>query len=166
MFIRGPGSGSPLMNINNHCVIQFISKTYWKTIFRPHVYQGSPPQSTKTTTVWVHGTTVWVNPPQNQYWNTIFRAPPWENENYPHLFWWAKIKTRTLSKNVKIDTQEYVYRGPPPNTIYKNSKNIERTMFWCVKIKTRSLLKNVKKDPQEYVYQGSPPLLSTKTPKT
>jgi len=70
----------------------------------------------------------------------------------------AKFKTRSLSKNVKIDPQEYVYhRGPPPSTIYKNSKNIEQTLFWWAKIKTRSLSKNIKIDPQEYVLQGSPP---------
>ena len=55
---------------------------------------------------------------------------------------------------------------PPPSTIYKNSKNIERTLIWYAKIKTRTLPKNVKIDPQEYVYQGSPPLLSTKAPKS
>ena len=27
------------------------------------------------------------------------------------LIWWTKIKTWTLSKNVKIDTQEYIYQG-------------------------------------------------------
>ena len=56
---------------------------------------------------------------------------------------------------------------PPPSTIYKNSKNVQRTLFGLAIIKTRALSKNVKIDPQEYVYQGSPlPLLSTKTPKT
>ena len=30
------------------------------------------------------------------------------------LFLCAKIKSRTLSKNVKIDPQEYVYQGFPP----------------------------------------------------
>ena len=106
------------------------------------------------------------------------------------LFSWAKIKTPTLSKNVKTDPQKYVYqgsgspplldtktliktrclsktskytlmntfyRGPPPSTIYKNSKNIERTLFSWAKMKTRALSKNVKIGPQEYVYQGSPP---------
>ena len=57
---------------------------------------------------------------------------------------------------------------PPPSTIYKNSKNIERTQFWWARIKTKTLSKNVKIDPQEYVLQGFPlpPLQSTKTPKT
>ena len=77
-----------------------------------------------------------------------------------------------------------IRQNRPPSTIYKNSKNIERTLFWSAKIKTRTLSENVKIDPQEYVYQGSPPstikknpqeyvyqgfshpLLSTKTPKT
>ena len=27
------------------------------------------------------------------------------------LSWWAKIKTRTLSKNIKIDPQKYAYQG-------------------------------------------------------
>ena len=54
-----------------------------------------------------------------------------------------------------------------PSTIYKNSKNIERTLFWSAKIKTRTLSENVKIDPQEYVYQRFPlSLLSTKTPWT
>ena len=30
------------------------------------------------------------------------------------LFWWATINTRTFLKNVKIDPQVYVIRGPPP----------------------------------------------------
>ena len=30
------------------------------------------------------------------------------------VFWWAKIKTHTLSTNVKIDPQEYVYKGSSP----------------------------------------------------
>ena len=56
-----------------------------------------------------------------------------------------------------------IYRGPPPSTIYKYSKNIERILIWWGKIKTRTLSKNVKIDPQEYVLQGSPlPVLSTK----
>ena len=76
------------------------------------------------------------------------------------LFWCAKIKTRSLSKNVKKTLRNTFIRGPPPSTIYKNSKNIERTLIWCAKIKTRTFSKNVKIDPQEYVYQGSPPLLS------
>ena len=29
------------------------------------------------------------------------------------LFLWAKIQTRSLPKNVKIDPQEYVYQGSP-----------------------------------------------------
>ena len=45
---------------------------------------------------------------------------------------------------------------PPPSTMYKNSKNIERTLFWMAKLKTRSLPKTVKIDPQEYVYQVFP----------
>ena len=52
-----------------------------------------------------------------------------------------------------------------PSTMYKNSKNIERTLFRWTKIKTRTFSKNVKIHPQEYVLQGSPPVLSTKTPK-
>ena len=31
------------------------------------------------------------------------------------LFLWVKIKTRTLTKNVKIDPQEYVLQGSPYN---------------------------------------------------
>ena len=46
-----------------------------------------------------------------------------------------------------------------PFTIYKNSKNIERTLFWWAKIKTRTLSKNVKIDPQEYFLQGFSPFL-------
>ena len=53
----------------------------------------------------------------------------------------------------------------PPSSIYKDSKNIERTLFWSAKIKTRTLSKNVKIDPQEYVIRG-PSLVSTKTLKT
>ena len=65
---------------------------------------------------------------------------------------------RSFSKNVKIDTKEYVYQGsPPPYNIYKNSKNIEQIQFWWARIKMRSLSKNIKIDPKEYVYQGSPP---------
>ena len=30
------------------------------------------------------------------------------------LFLWAKNKTRTFSKNVEIDPQEYVLQGSPP----------------------------------------------------
>ena len=68
------------------------------------------------------------------------------------------MKTRSFSKNVKIDTHEYVYQGflIPPYNISKNFKNIEGTLFWCAKIKRRTFSKNVKIDPQEYVYQGSP----------
>ena len=50
------------------------------------------------------------------------------------------------------------YRDPPPSTIYKNSKNIERTLFSWAKMKTRTLSKNVKIDPQEYVFRGPPSL--------
>ena len=31
-------------------------------------------------------------------------------------------RTRTLSKNVKIDPQEYVLQGFPPYNVYKNTK--------------------------------------------
>ena len=62
------------------------------------------------------------------------------------------MKTRTLSENVKIDPQEYVYLAPPT----KNSKNIDRSLFWSEKIKTWTLLENVKIDPEEYVYLESP----------
>ena len=56
---------------------------------------------------------------------------------------------------------------PPLSTIYKNSKNIERTLFCWAEIKTQILSKTVKIDPQEYVLQWFPlPLLCTKTPKT
>ena len=67
-----------------------------------------------------------------------------------------------------IKTQKKSWRARlPRSTIYKNSKNIERTLFWWAKIKTWTLSKNVKIDPQEHVLQGFPlPLLSTKTPKT
>ena len=40
------------------------------------------------------------------------------------LFCWANIKTRTLTKNVKIDSQGYVYQGFPYKA-YKNSLNID-----------------------------------------
>ena len=73
------------------------------------------------------------------------------------LFWWATINTRTLSKNVKIDPQEYVIRGPPPIYYLQKLRNIERTLFWWTKIKTQTLSKNVKIDPQEYVYKESSP---------
>ena len=53
---------------------------------------------------------------------------------------------------------------PPLSTIYKNFKNIERTLFKLSKMKTRSLPNTVLIDPQEYVYQRSTlALLSTKT---
>ena len=72
------------------------------------------------------------------------------------LFSWAKSKTLSLSKNVKMDPQKYVLQGSP--------QNIERTLFLWAKIKKLTLSKNVKIDPQEYVLQGFPlPLLSPKT---
>ena len=66
------------------------------------------------------------------------------------------MKTRSFSKNVKIDPQEYVLQASPPSTIYKKSINIERTVFWWAKITKRSLSKNVKIDPQEYVIRTTP----------
>ena len=51
---------------------------------------------------------------------------------------------------------ELRWSGVPPSTIYKDSKNIQRTQFWSAKIKTRTLSKNVKIDPQEYVIRGPP----------
>ena len=45
---------------------------------------------------------------------------------------------------------------PPPSTIYKNSKYIERTLFLWVKIKTKTLSENVIIDLQKYAYQGFP----------
>ena len=54
-------------------------------------------------------------------------------------------------KNVKIDPQEYVLQGsPPPSTIYKNFKNIERTLFRWAKIKTRTFSKYVKIHPRDF----------------
>ena len=99
------------------------------------------------------------------------------------LFWWAQIKRQTLSKNVKIDPQEYVYKGSSPSwesevhpqmmtSVYSFwyidfVSRKERALFWWAKIKTWTLSKHVKIDPQEYVLQGYPlPLLSTKTPET
>ena len=79
------------------------------------------------------------------------------------LLWWAKIKTRTLSKNVKIDS----HSGVPPPLCYLLRLQ-KRTLFWWARIrwaktKSRTFSKNVKIHPQEYVLQGSPlPLLSTK----
>ena len=60
-------------------------------------------------------------------------------------------------KNVKIDPQEYVLQGSPPYTIYKNSKNIERTLFRWAKIKTRIYWKTSKKNLRNTFYRGPPP---------
>ena len=82
------------------------------------------------------------------------------------LVWWAKIKTRTLSKNIKIEHQKYVYQGSPPppweceihsqmmTSVYSIwyidfDRRKERMLFWWAKIKTRTLSKNVKIDPQK-----------------
>ena len=51
------------------------------------------------------------------------------------------------------------YRVPPPSTIYKNSKNIERTQFRWVKLKTRTFSNYVKIHPHKYVSQGSPKII-------
>ena len=51
--------------------------------------------------------------------NTFYRGPPpftisINSKNIERtLFWWAKIKTWTLTKNVKIDLQKYVLQGFP-----------------------------------------------------
>ena len=71
------------------------------------------------------------------------------------MLWWARIKTRTLSKNVKIDPQDNVYQGTPHNA-YKKSKNINIEPGFEEKFKTHTLSKNVKIDPQEYVYKRFP----------
>ena len=62
-------------------------------------------------------------------------------------------------KNVKIDPQEYLLQGSPPSTIYKNSKNIERTQFRWAKLKTRTFSNYVKIHPHKYVSQGSPKII-------
>ena len=48
----------------------------------------------------------------------------------------SKIKTQTLSKNVKIDPQEYVLQGFPSLYYLQKLQNIDRTLFWLSKIKT------------------------------
>ena len=53
-----------------------------------------------------------------------------ENKNAKFEDEYENVNTN-LSKNVKIHPKEYVYQGVlHPSYIYKNSKNIERTLFW------------------------------------
>ena len=82
-------------------------------------------------------------------------------------------KPKKKQKNVTIDPQEYVYQGFPsimpkklqkhryrarllPSTIYKNSKNIERTLICWTTIKTQKLTKNVKKNLRNTFSRGPP----------
>ena len=67
------------------------------------------------------------------------------------LFLWLKIKTRTLTKNVKIDPQEYVYQGSPYNA-YKNTK-------YKRKKKTSENRRTEKR------LSGGPTIMPIKTPK-
>ena len=94
--------------------------------------------------------------------NTFFRGPhpPLLSTKTPKTYNelcldGQKLKHELFRNSSKYTLRNTFSRGPPPSTIYKISKNIERTLFRWAKIKTR-IFRNT-------FYRGPPPpLLSTK----
>ena len=92
-------TNSALMGENENA--NFVEKV--KIDPQEYVYQGSPPPSP------------WECEIHSQMMTSVYSIwyIDFDRRKERMLFWWAKIKTRALSKNVKIDPQEYVYQGSP-----------------------------------------------------
>ena len=142
-LFKQSGHTKPLRknNTNNRCVVILnhyvsshkhcvYSNCNGKQLCWPHVYQGYSP---KLYIRQNHFVCTQNHKNSKNLDNELGYHPLLSTKNSKNiersLFLCAKIKTRTLSKNVKIDPQKYVLQGFPPSTIYKNSKIIERILF-------------------------------------
>ena len=70
-----------------------------------------------------------------------------------------KLKHDLCRETSKQTLRITFIKGPPPSTMYKNSKNIDKELGYYTLLSTQT----PKIDPQQYVYQPPPPHNSYKT---
>ena len=160
MFIRG----SPPTKTRNHghteplCVTIHLKKLLENNCQSPMFIRGPPP-STYTTTVWVHGTTVWVNSPQkttgkNCQGPMFIRGPPPINTHNHCVGTRNHCVGQYSSKNYKNNLHNPMFiRGPPLTT--------HTTTVWAhgTTVLVNTAQKTTGKQLSEpHVYQGSTPV--------